>query len=101
MAKIKSAGEILDKRTGQDVELHDMIEGETVHAQVAMLIFEARTKRGLTQSELAARVNTKQPVIARLEDADYEGHSLSMLKRIADQLGMRLEIRMIDKSVAS
>lgn len=101
MAKIKNAGKILDARTGQDVELHDMIEGETVNAQVAMLIHEARTKRGLTQSELAARVGTKQPVIARLEDADYEGHSLSMLKRIADQLGMRLEIRMIEKSVAS
>ncbi len=101
MANIKSAGKILDARTGQDVELHDMIEGETVKAQVAMLILEARTKRGLTQSELADLVNTKQPVIARLEDADYEGHSLSLLKRIADQLGMRLEIRMIDKSVAS
>ena len=101
MSRIKSAGKILDARTGQDVELQDMIEGETVNAQVAMLIFEARTKRGLTQSELAERVNTKQPVIARLEDADYEGHSLSMLKRIADQLGMRLEIRMVDKSVAS
>jgi hypothetical protein len=32
-------------------------------------------------------------VIARLEDADYDGHSLSMLKHIADALGQRLEIR--------
>jgi hypothetical protein len=32
-------------------------------------------------------------VICRLEDADYEGHSLAMLRRIADALDQRVEIR--------
>jgi len=55
---------------------------------------DVRTGAGLTLRELAERIGTKQSVIARLEDADYEGHSLSMLKRIADAVGKRLEIWM-------
>jgi hypothetical protein len=34
-------------------------------------------------------------VICRLEDADYEGHSLSMMKRIAEALNKRVEIRFV------
>ncbi len=47
---------------------------------------------GLTQTELAKLIGSKQPVIARLEDADYEGHSLTMLQRIAIALNQRVEI---------
>jgi transcriptional regulator with XRE-family HTH domain len=57
--------------------------------------YDARNAAGLTQKELADFVGTKQPVISQLEDAEYEGHSLSMLKRIADALNQRLEIRIV------
>lgn len=43
---------------------------------------------------IADPIGTKQPVIARLEDADYEGHSLSMLQRIARALNQHLEIHL-------
>lgn len=95
--KTKSAARILDKKIGKDADLRAMIEQETINAQVAMLIHEVRVEQGLTQKELAEKVGTQQPVIARLEDADYEGHSLSMLNRIAEKLGKRLEIRMVEK----
>ncbi len=55
------------------------------------MINDARTKAGLSQGQLAALIGSKQPVIARLEDADYEGHSLTMLQRIAAALEQRLE----------
>jgi transcriptional regulator with XRE-family HTH domain len=57
---------------------------------VAQLIYDARTKAGLTQKQLAGLIGTSQPNIARLEDADYEGHSLTMLQRIAKALNQRL-----------
>ncbi|NLX21224.1 MAG: transcriptional regulator, partial [Phycisphaerae bacterium] len=38
---------------------------------------------------------TTPSVISRLEDADYQGHSLSMLRRIAAALNQRVEIRFI------
>jgi hypothetical protein len=34
-------------------------------------------------------------VICRLEDADYEGHSLTMLYRIAAALNHRVEVRFV------
>ena len=95
MAKTKNALRILDRITGDDPDLKQMIEEETINAQVARMIYEVRTRAGLTQQELARLVGTKQPVIARLEDADYEGHSLSMLQRIATALNQRLEIHLV------
>ena len=77
-----------------EAELQEMVAEASINAQVAQLIYEARTKAGLTQKELADLIGTKQPVIARLEDADYEGHSLSMLQKIAHALNKRLEIRL-------
>ncbi len=70
-------------------------EEEVINADIARKIFNLRTKAGLTQQELAARVGTSKSAICRLEDADYEGHSLSMLKRIAEALDKRVEIRFL------
>lgn len=77
---------------GNNFELRDFVAEANLNARVAQLIYYAREEAGLTQKELAERVGTKQPVIARLEDADYEGHSLSMLQRIAVALGKRLRL---------
>ena len=54
---------------------------------MAGLVHDLRTQAGLTQKELAARIGTTPSVISRLEDADYGGHSLSMLRRIAAAVG--------------
>ena len=56
--------------------------------QVARL----RMLRGLTQEELARRVGTSQPSIARLE-AGTSQPRLSFLRRVVDALGGRLEVR--------
>ncbi len=53
-----------------------------------------RAKQGLSQRDLATLVGTSASAICRLEDADYEGHSLSMLQRIAKALGRRVEIQL-------
>ncbi|MCZ7647005.1 MAG: helix-turn-helix transcriptional regulator [Planctomycetota bacterium] len=63
---------------------------------VARTIQELRRKAGLSQRELAARIGTTASVISRLEAADYESHSLSMLKRIAQALNKRLEVKFVD-----
>ncbi len=91
----RDARRILDHVTGEDLELREMIAQEALNARVARMIYEARTRAGLTQAQLAELIDSKQPVIARLEDADYEGHSLSMLQRIAEALGHRLEVSFV------
>ena len=95
MAKTKDALKIIDRITGEDQDLQRLIEEETLNAQVAAIIYQVRTKAGLTQQGLADLVGTKQPVIARLEDANYEGHSLTMLQRIAQALNKRVEVRLL------
>ena len=90
--------EIVDKTIVEgNPELRQLVEKATVNALVAGAIYDARKAAGLTQRDLARLIGTKQPVISQLENADYQGHSLSMLKRIADALDQRLEIRFVAK----
>lgn len=88
-----NALEILDRITGDSPRLRDQVSQARVDMQVARLIYDARAEAGFTQAELAQAIGTNQSVISRLEDADYDGHSLSMLRRIAEALGKRLDIR--------
>src|SRR5258706_8349127 len=91
--KTSDAIKILDSMMGDDPELHRLVREARVNTVVAQLIYDARTKAGLSQGDLAKKVGTTQSVISRLEDADYDGHSLSMLQRIAAALERRVEIR--------
>lgn len=92
MTKTSDALKIQEKLNQGDPELQEMVQEASVNAEVAQLIYAARTQAGLTQQQLAELIGTQQPVIARLEDADYEGHSLSMLQRIVQALNRRVEI---------
>jgi transcriptional regulator with XRE-family HTH domain len=76
-------------------EIESILDEERGKAEVARLVYEARTQAGLTQKELADRIGTTPSVISRLEDADYGGHSLSMLRRIAAAVGQRVQIRFV------
>lgn len=89
------AVKILDSITGNDPVMQHLVEEALLNAKVAQQIYALRTQAGLSQTELAKKVGTTQSVISRLEDADYEGHSLSMLQRIAGALDNQLEIRFI------
>jgi ribosome-binding protein aMBF1 (putative translation factor) len=89
-----TASQVIDNFIGEDEELREMVRQEVLNAEIGQLIYDARTKTGLTQKQLAHRLGTTQSVISRLESADYEGHSLSMLQRIAEALGQKLELRL-------
>lgn len=92
---VSDALQVLEEVTGDAPELRNAIEDETLNARIAQLIYAARTDAGMTQKMVAQRVGTTQSVIARLEDADYAGHSLSMLNRIARVLGKQIEVRFV------
>ena len=99
MAKTSNAVKILDQMIGRNNRLRRVVAREEDNLRVAQLIYEARRRAGMTQAELARLVGTKQPVISQLEDANYRGHSLAMLRRIAEALGKRLVIRFADQPV--
>lgn len=59
---------------------------------VALQLAALRQQAGLSQKQLAKRVKTSQQQICRLESPGYEGHSLSMLRRVAQQLHARVRV---------
>lgn len=71
------------------------LEEERANADVARKVYRLRRRAGLTQQQLAKLVGTTPSAISRLENADYQGHSLSMLRRIAAALNKRVEIRFV------
>jgi len=59
---------------------------------VALQIVALRQRAGLSQKELAKLLKTSQQQISRLESPGYEGHSLSMLRRVAEALHARVRV---------
>jgi DNA-binding XRE family transcriptional regulator len=90
------AVEILHRRfyQGKPARLKSLEEARA-NEEIARKIRELRAAERLTQTQLAKLIGTTASVICRLEDAEYEGHSLAMLRRIAGALNQRVEIRFV------
>jgi ribosome-binding protein aMBF1 (putative translation factor) len=72
-------------------EAYDALEPEYA---LAHAIIETRTKAGMSQKQLARRMKTTQPVIARMESG-RQPPSTKTLLNFAKATGTRLEIRFI------
>jgi len=65
---------------------------------VAIQLVSLRKKAGLSQKELARKVGMSQQQISRLESPSYEGHSLSMLRRVAEVFGATVYVKIQNKN---
>ena len=89
------------KRTNFDLYLEEQLK-DPVFAKrferageawdVALQIVALREKAGLSQKDLARLLKTSQQQISRLESFSYEGHSLSMLRRVAKVLSAKVRV---------
>lgn len=94
-----NAVEILHRRyIGDDEKRKASLQQERVNSDVARMIYDLRNDAGLKQKELAELIGTTQSVISRLESDDYDGHSLSMLSKIAKTLNKKLNISMASQN---
>ncbi len=91
-AKRDRHGEIVERRARKSATYRKTFERTLPQIDLALLVREMREDARLTQAELARKVGTTQSVIARLESAEYSGHSLTMLERIAMACGMGLKL---------
>lgn len=96
MKKTSNASRILFKRyfKGRPKKIA-LIEQELQNSRIAQAIYDMRTAAELTQRELAELVGTTHSAISRLEDSDYDGHSLSMLRKIAEVFRARVQIHIV------
>lgn len=75
----------------RDPEVRKALKESELEFQIARSIIEARVKRGLTQKDLAKRLNTKQSVISRFETVKTTP-SLSFLKKLTGVLDISLRV---------
>ena len=89
------------KKTNFDVYLEEQLKDPAFAERfrragdawdVALQIAALREKAGLSQKELARKLKTSQQNISRLESPAYEGHSLTMLRRVAEVLGATVRV---------
>jgi ribosome-binding protein aMBF1 (putative translation factor) len=92
----RAAAALYDRFIAGNPRAEDLYETYGAEADVAQQVYDLRVAARLTQQQLAERIGTTPSVISRLESADYRGHSLSMLRRIAEALGKRVELRFVD-----
>lgn len=92
---ISTAERILRSMIGDAPKAVVMSEVASINYEIAEMVYDAREAAGMTQAQLAAAIGTTQSVVSRLEDADYNGHSLRMLRRVAKATGQRVEIRFV------
>ncbi|MEX2309082.1 MAG: helix-turn-helix transcriptional regulator [Pirellulales bacterium] len=93
--KTNDGMEIIKRRFGIDPSTDPNVQAFAEDFRVAQMVYDARQAAGMTQKELAEAIGAAESVVAELEDADFEGDSLSMLRRIADALHMKLRIELV------
>jgi DNA-binding XRE family transcriptional regulator len=85
---------ILDKLYGSPESEAYMVE-ELERLLIAGQVYDLRVNAKLTHAALAKKVGTTAAAIRRLEDSDYEGHQLPLLRKIAAVFGRRLELNIV------
>jgi DNA-binding XRE family transcriptional regulator len=98
--RTRNFGDVIRAKLAANPELAKAVDEESFNADIAQQVYDLRREAKLTQKELAELVGTQQSVISRIEDADYDGHSLTMLKRIASALNRRLKVEFCTQSVS-
>jgi predicted transcriptional regulator len=92
--KIITLNDVIEENL-KDPEFAKHYRREQIINSIAKMIHDIRKRTGMTQSQLAKKVQTTQPVIARLESGrDSRIPSLELLMRIADAAGAKLDIRL-------
>ncbi len=99
MKSTRDFGKVIAFMMASDKNLAQDIEDNIFDATIAMQVYDARMEAKLTQAELAKKLHTTQSVISRIEDADYDAHSLKLLKRIAAALDLKLSVEFRKKQV--
>ena len=82
MPKTTDAIKIIHQIIADDPTIQEQIALESINAEIAQLIYDSRTKAGLTQQQLADLIHVEQSVIEDIEDADYQDNPLIMLQKI-------------------
>lgn len=91
----RNFADVIRAKLAANSELAAAVQEESFNSNIAQQVYDLRTEAGLTQKQLADLIGTRQSVISRIEDANYSGHSLALLKKIAGALKRRLNVEFV------
>jgi len=81
----------IKKRKARDPEFAKNFDSGYEQFKIGVLLKQAREEAGITQEELASRLNTKKTAISRIEN-HAEDIKLSTLEKFANALGKKLKL---------
>lgn len=84
----------LRRRWREDPDYVAQVEALRPEMEIAFALSEARRRAGLSQDELARRMNTSQSVIARWEGGAQEP-SFRSIRRFAEAVGARVKVQLV------
>ena len=84
----------VSNRKANDTEFKEGYEEGYQSFKIGALLRQAREDSGLTQEEIAERLNTKKSAISRMEN-HAENIKLSTLEKFASVLGRKVEVSII------
>jgi ribosome-binding protein aMBF1 (putative translation factor) len=98
MKRTTNALEILDNLIGRDSKIRQLVTESYLNAEVGQLIYETRTKAGLTPKQLADLIDIEESILTDLEEGDYEGNALVILQKVATVFDKKLKIDLVSSS---
>lgn len=85
----------IEKILKEDPSFKEKLDRAGQAWDIAFQIYDLRKQAGVTQTQLAKLVGTKQSNIARIESADYTGYTLKTLEKVTRALKARLQIKIV------
>lgn len=83
----------IEKRMRTDPDFAEGFELGYANFKIGLILRQAREAAGLTQEEVARRLNTTKSAISRIEN-HADDVRLSTLKRYAEAVGTNLQIKL-------
>ena len=86
------------ERILKDEKVREAYEALRPEFELMMEFIKARKKAKISQQELAKKLKTKQPTIARFENGAYARASVAKLSQVANALGYSLKVSLEAKT---
>lgn len=91
--KVSNVSELMDKWYNNIPGWDNMVAEEELKIEIGQQLYDLRERVGLSQTDLAKLIGTNQSIISKVENADYDGNSLSILTRVCAAMHTRMSVR--------
>ena len=89
--------ELIDRGARENADFRKLVDAAVDRRELLRRLVQRREAIGLSQGDVAAKMGTSQPAIARLESGEVDARG-STIERFAAAVGRRVEYRLASQS---